>query len=60
MKENIVVVETEKEVPADVQAIKFWLINKEKGKWKENPSKVENDKKALKLKEKAIEANAIL
>ena len=55
MKENIVVVETEKEVPADVQAIKFWLINKEKGKWKENPSKVEIDRAQLEIRKKQAE-----
>ena len=55
MKENIVVVETEKEVPADVQAIKFWLINKEKGRWKENPSKVEMDKALLELRKKQVD-----
>ncbi|MFR2529337.1 MAG: hypothetical protein ACLS9F_16955 [Clostridium paraputrificum] len=55
MKEDIVTVETEKEVPADIQAIKFWLINKEKGRWKENPSKVEMDKALLELRKKQAE-----
>ncbi|MDU2285234.1 Xaa-His dipeptidase [Clostridium paraputrificum] len=50
IKENVVVVEAEKEVPADIQAIKFWLINKEKGKWKENPTKAEIDRAMLELR----------
>ena len=42
-------------VPADVQAAKFFLINAAKKKWQDNPHKVENDKKAMKLKEKEAE-----
>ncbi|WP_300382524.1 hypothetical protein [Clostridium sp.] len=55
IKENIVVVETEKEIPADVSAIKFWLINKDKAKWKENPTKVEVDRALLEIKKKQAE-----
>ncbi len=55
IKENITVVEIEKEVPADIQAIKFWLINKEKGKWKENPIKADIDKALLELKKKQVD-----
>ena len=54
-KENVVVVEGEKEVPADVQAIKFWLINRRSGKWRDNPTKVEIDKALLELKKKEAE-----
>lgn len=54
-KEHIEVVEVEKEVPADVTAMKFWLINRQKGRWTDNPHKVEIDKKTLKLREKEVE-----
>ena len=47
-------------VPADVGAIKFYLLNKAKDKWKENPDKLElekkrvaNDTKRTKLAEQA-------
>ena len=34
-------------VPADVGAIKFYLLNKAKDKWKENPDKLELEKKRV-------------
>lgn len=55
-KENVVVVETEKEVPADVGAIKFWLVNRQRDRWKDNPHKVIVDRENLKLKKKEIES----
>lgn len=54
-KENLETVEVEKEVPPDVNAIKFWLINRKQSKWKDNPNKVELDKEILKLKKKESE-----
>lgn len=54
-KEKLDTVEIKKEIPADVQAIKFWLINRKQGRWKDNPTKIEIDKAMLELKKK--EAN---
>ncbi len=54
-KEELQQVNKKIHVPADVQAAKFFLINAAKKKWQDNPHKVENDKKAMKLKEKEAE-----
>lgn len=54
-KEKLDTVEIIKEIPPDVSAIKFWLINQRQGKWKENPTKVEIDKALLELKKKEAE-----
>jgi len=54
-KERLDTVEVVKEIPPDVTAIKFWLINRNKGRWKENPTKVEIDKALLELKKKEVE-----
>lgn len=54
-KEDVKVVDMEKEVPADVQAIKFWLINRKSGRWKDNPTKAEIDKAILEIKKKESE-----
>lgn len=54
-KEKLDTVEVIKEVPPDVSAIKFWLVNRKQGKWKENPTKVEIDKALLELKKKEAE-----
>ena len=40
----------------DLAAEKYWLNNKNKVKWRDDPNKVDNDKKLTKLKE--IEVNA--
>lgn len=56
-KEHVELVEETVHIPAEFAAQKFWLMNKEKTKWKDNPHKVDNDKKLLKLKEKAAEGS---
>ena len=43
----------------DIAAQKYWLNNRKKAQWKDDPNKVENDKKALKLKEKEIATKSI-
>lgn len=58
-KEDVKIVEVEKEVPADTVAIKFWLVNRERERWSDNPNKVEIDKELLELKKKEIEKNTI-
>ena len=57
-KENVVTVEFEEEIPPDVSAIKFWLANRQKGRWCDNPHKVSNDREHLKLKKQQIEQGA--
>lgn len=49
-KEDVKLVDYEKEVPADVAAIKFWLVNRSPERWTDNPNKAEIDKALLKLK----------
>lgn len=53
-KEHLETIEYEEEVPADVQAIKFWLINRKKGKWKDNPTKADIDKELLELRKQQV------
>lgn len=43
----------------DLQAQKYWLNNKEKAKWKEDPHRVANDKKLTKLKEKEVDSKVL-
>jgi hypothetical protein len=57
--ERVEVVKLKKHSPADVAAQKFWLTNRNKGEWKDNPHKVENDKKMLELKVKESERNDV-
>ena len=54
-KERLDTIEVEKENPPDIQAIKFWLINRMKGKWSDNPSKADIDKELLKMKKEENE-----
>lgn len=55
INERVEVVETEKEIQPDTVAIKFWLMNKDKENWKDNPSKYELDKELLELRKKQVE-----
>lgn len=43
-------------VPADIGAAKFFLQNRAKKAWQDNPHKVENDRETLKLRKKEAEA----
>ena len=54
LKEDVKVSKVKKFARPDVNAQKYWLNNRKKASWKDDPNKVENDKKALKLKEKEI------
>lgn len=49
-REDVKIVEVEKEVPADTVAIKFWLVNREKDRWSDNPNRVDIDKELLELR----------
>ncbi|MDK0895349.1 Xaa-His dipeptidase [Clostridium perfringens] len=57
--ERVVVSNVKKWKPADLAAQKYWLNNRKKATWKEDPNKVENDRKALKLKEKELNSKII-
>ena len=43
----------------DLNAQKYWLNNRDKAKWKDDPNKVENDKKLTKLKQKEVNSKVI-
>lgn len=43
----------------DLAAQKYWLNNRNKTNWKEDPHRVENDKKLTKLKEKEVNTKCI-
>lgn len=52
VREDVKVVLVKKYRGPDVNAQKYWLNNKKKEKWKDDPHKVELGKKSLKIKEK--------
>lgn len=54
--EKVEIVEKTVHVPADVGAAKFFLQNRAKKVWQDNPHKVENDKENLKIKKQEIES----
>ena len=54
VKEDVKISKVKKFARPDVVAQKYWLNNRKKAQWKDDPNKVENDKKALKLKEKEL------
>ncbi len=58
-KEHIEVVSVKKYRGPELAAQKFWLVNRKNKAWKEDPNKVENDKKLTKLKEKEVESKVI-
>ena len=43
----------------DLAAQKYWLNNKQKTKWSEDPNRTVNDKKLLKLKEKEVKSKTL-
>lgn len=59
VKESVVVKEVKKYSGPDLGAQKFYLTNRSGTKWKDDPHKVENDKKLTKLKEKEVNAKVI-
>lgn len=52
--ETVVVSEVKKYKGPDLAAQKYWLNNREKAQWKEDPHRVDNDKKITKVKEKEL------
>lgn len=55
VKEDVKVTKVKKYKGPDVVAQKYWLNNKKKAVWKDDPYKVENDKKLTKIKEKQVD-----
>ena len=58
-KEEVKISSVKKYRGPDLAAQKYWLNNRKKASWKEDPNKVENDRKVLKLKEKEIASKTI-
>ncbi|WP_186430892.1 Xaa-His dipeptidase [Clostridium sp. BSD9I1] len=54
-KEDVKISKVKKYRGPDINAQKYWLNNKKKAVWKDDPHKVENDKKLTKLKAKDME-----
>ena len=58
-QEDVVINKIEKYSKGDLAAQKYWLNNKQKMQWREDPNKVDNDKKLTKLKEKEVNSKII-
>ena len=54
VKEHVEVKNVKKSKAPELAAQKFWLTNRKNKSWKDDPNKVENDKKLTKLKEKEV------
>ena len=54
-----VVKKVKKYCKPDLNAQKYWLNNKKKSVWADDPNKVANDKKLTKLKEKEVNSKVI-
>lgn len=59
VQEEVEVKDVKKYCKPDLAAQKYWLNNRKKASWKDDPNKVENDRKVLKLKEKEIASKTI-
>lgn len=55
-KEDVKISRVKKYRGPDINAQKYWLNNKKKAVWKDDPHKVDNDRKLTKLKEKEVDA----
>ena len=60
VNERVEVKEVKKYSPPDLNAQKYYLNNRDKTHWSDDPNKVLNDKKLTKLKEKEINSKSIL
>lgn len=59
VQERVEVKAVKKYKAPDLAAQRYWLNNKKKAKWSDDPNKVANDKKLTKLKEKEINSKAL-
>jgi transposase len=55
VKEGVVINSIKKYRGPDLSAQKYWLNNRDKTKWQEDPNKAANDKKLTKLKEREVD-----
>jgi hypothetical protein len=58
-KESVIISEVKKYKGPDLNAQKYWLNNREKAQWKDDPHGVENSKKITKLKEKEVNSKSL-
>lgn len=58
--EEVVISSVKKYRGPDLAAQKYWLNNKQKTKWSEDPNRTLNDKKLTKLKEKEVNSKTIV
>lgn len=54
VKEDVIVKSIKKYKGPELAAQKFWLVNRQNKKWKDDPNKVQNDNKITKLKEREV------
>ena len=59
VKERVEVKSIKKYKPPDLAAQKYWLNNRDKTKWQDDPHKVSNDKKLTKIKEREVNSKVI-
>jgi len=59
VQEEVKISSVKKYKGPDLAAQKYWLNNRDKAQWKDDPHKVENDKKVTKLKEKEVNSKVI-
>lgn len=59
IEEDVVIKSVKRYKGPDLNAQKFWLVNRKTKAWAEDPNKVLNDKKLTKLKEKEIDSKVI-
>lgn len=56
VKEDVKISKIKKHKGPDLNAIKYYLNNRESARWKDDPNKVNNDKELIKLKKKELES----
>lgn len=59
VSEDVVISNVKKYKGPDLASQKYWLNNKNKAKWKDDPNKVANDIKLTKLREKEVNAKGL-
>ncbi len=59
VSEDVKISSVKKYKGPDLAAQKYWLNNRDKAKWQEDPNKVANDKKLTKIKEKEVNSKVI-
>lgn len=59
IKEDVKISKVKKYKGPDINAQRYYLNNKKKAVWKDDPHKVENDKKLIKIKEKEVSSKII-